>query len=127
MSTIERIDTKRQSVLISRDLKMTSVVNREGPPPRADGLTVGIAEMTRRPPHDGEMHPDGDELIILLSGHARLKVDSAPDMPIELGPGDACIIPKGEWHRFDFSEPVRLIYITPGPNGEHRPLAAKGK
>ena len=41
---------------------------------------------------------------------------------LELGPGDACIIPKGEWHRFDFSEPVRMIHITPGPNGEHRPL-----
>ena len=121
MGAIERIDTKRQSVLISRDLKMTPVFNAEGPPPRADGFTVGIAEMTRRPPHDGEMHPDGDELVVLLSGRARLKIDSAPEA-LELKPGDACIIPKGEWHRFDFSEPVRLIYITPGPNGEHRPL-----
>jgi quercetin dioxygenase-like cupin family protein len=77
--------------------------------------------MTRRPPHDGEMHPDGDELVILLSGRAKLLADSM-EAPLELGPGDACIIPKGEWHRFDFSEPIRLIYITPGPNGEHRPL-----
>ena len=121
MTKVERIDVKRQSILISRDSRMTAVANCEGPPPRADGWTVGVAEMTRRPPHDGEMHPDGDEFVILLSGRARLSIDSATE-PLELAPGDACIIPKGEWHRFDFSEPVRLIYITPGPNGEHRPL-----
>jgi quercetin dioxygenase-like cupin family protein len=120
---IDRIDTSRQCIVIGRDLKMVARPVPKGPPVRADGFTVGVVEMSRAPPHGGEVHPDGDELIIILSGRARLLADSMPDAPLELGPGDACIIPKGEWHRFQLIEPTRLMHITPGPNGDHRPPA----
>ena len=124
MSAIERIDTSRYSIAISRDLRMAPVANRPGPPLRADGLCVGIADMTRDPPHAGEMHPDGDEFICILSGRVTVTVESSPNTSLELGPGDACIIPKGEWHRVHLLEPTRLLHITPGPNGDHRPLQA---
>jgi hypothetical protein len=31
-------------------------------------------------------------------------------------------VPKGEWHRVHVLEKTQLIHITPGPNGDHRPL-----
>jgi mannose-6-phosphate isomerase-like protein (cupin superfamily) len=120
MSAIERIDTSRHSIAISRDLRMVTIANRRGPPVRTDGLSVGVADMTRDPPHQGEMHPDGDELICILSGRVTVTIDSSPHDSLELGPGEACIIPKGEWHRVHLLEPTRLLHITPGPNGDHR-------
>jgi quercetin dioxygenase-like cupin family protein len=122
MSALERIDASRHSIVISRDLRMAPVVNRQGPPLRADGLSVGIANMALDPPHAGEMHPDGDELIVVLAGRVTVTVDSSPNTSLELAPGDACIIPKGEWHRLHLLEPTRLLHITPGPNGDHRQL-----
>jgi homogentisate 1,2-dioxygenase len=124
MSTIERIDTSRHCIAISRDLRMAPVANRRGPPLHPDGLCVGIADMTRDPPHAGERHPDGDEFIYILSGRVAVTVDSAPNASLELRQGDACIIPKGEWHRVHLLEPTRLLHITPGPNGDHRQLQA---
>ena len=124
MSTLECVDMSRQSIVIGRDLRMDRITNQQGPPARVDGFHVGVADMTRDPPHDGERHPDGDEFIVILSGRVTVTVESAPNDSLELGPGDACIIPKGEWHRVHLLQPTRLLHITPGPNGDHRPLPA---
>jgi quercetin dioxygenase-like cupin family protein len=124
MSTLERIDMSRQPIAISRDLRMAQITNQRDWQVRVDGFQVGVADMTRDPPHNGERHPDGDELIVILSGRVTVSVESAPNDSLELGPGDACIIPKGEWHRVHLLEPTRLLHITPGPNGDHRPLQA---
>ncbi len=43
-------------------------------------------------------------------------------LPAQLGPGQACVIPKGEWHKINVLEPGQLLHLTPGPNGDHRPL-----
>ena len=78
--------------------------------------------MAHDAPHGGEVHPDGDEILYVISGKVRVVGDSEPDAPVELGPGDACIVPRGEWHRVKIVEPTQLIHITPGPNGDHRQL-----
>lgn len=39
-----------------------------GPPPRVDGYLLAVTSLERPPPHLGERHRDGDELIYLLSG-----------------------------------------------------------
>ena len=93
-----------------------------GPPERIDGMTVGIVTMTEDAPHGGEVHPDGDEFLYIVSGRVRITVESDPDAELVLGPGGACIVPKGEWHKVSVLEKTQLIYITPGPNGDHRPL-----
>jgi len=116
------VDMQRFSVAISRDMRMTPVANKRGPPPLADGFVVGLADLTQDPPHRGERHPDGDELVLVVSGRATVTLESAPAAPLELGPGEACVIPMGEWHRIHPIEPTRLVYITPGPRSEHRPL-----
>jgi len=95
---------------------------QNGPPVRRDGMTVGIIEMASDAPHNGEMHPDGDELLYVISGSVEVTWDGSSDSLV-LGPDDSCIIPKGEWHNVHILKPAKLIHITPGPGGEHRPLA----
>ena len=124
MAAIQRVDTHRKFFVIDRDFAIRTKEHKPGPPERTDGVAVGVVEMNTAPPHGGEMHPDGDELLIVIEGRVRVIGDSAPDAPLELGPGDACIVRKGEWHRVEVLEPVRLLHATPGPGGEHRPLPA---
>ena len=127
MGKITRVDSAGFSIAISRDLCMSLVEHRAGRPPLCDGLMVGIVDMDRDPPHGGELHPDGDELIYIISGKVRVVGESAPDEPYELGPGDACIVSKGEWHRVRLLEPTRLLHITPGPRGDHRPVGTSSR
>ncbi|MGB6449543.1 MAG: cupin domain-containing protein [Steroidobacteraceae bacterium] len=122
MGKVTKVDTARFSIAISRDLRMSLVEHQPGPPALCDGLIVAIADMTRTPPHGGELHPDGDELIYIISGKVRVIGESAPDDPCELRPGEACIVSKGEWHLVQILEPTRLVGITPGPGSDHRPV-----
>ncbi len=95
-----------------------------GPPARIDGYTVGAPVLTRNPPHNGERHPDGDELLYLISGHVSVHLEEADsERVVDLRPGQAFIVPRGAWHRVVLNEPSQLFHITPGPGGEHRPLA----
>ena len=111
---------------LQRDGHTTRLESRPGPPPRIDGFTVGAPLMTRAP-HGGEMHPDGDELLFLISGKLTVVLeDNEPPRSIELLPGQAVIVPRGVWHRVLLAEPSQLLHITPGPRGEHRPPAARG-
>lgn len=122
MTPIDRVDPSRFLVDIHRDLSLTPRVRKPGPPERIDGMTVGIQHVTEDAPHAGEVHPDGDEFLYVISGRFRVTGDSAPDAPVELGPGEACIVRKGEWHVVHVVEPGQLVNITPGPRGDHRAL-----
>jgi mannose-6-phosphate isomerase-like protein (cupin superfamily) len=62
------------------------------------------------------------KVLYVVSGRLRVTGESEPDAPVDLGPGEACIVRKGEWHRVSVVEPAHLIHITPGPHGDHRPL-----
>ena len=93
-------------------------------PQRIDGFTVGAPVLTGDAPHGGEVHPDGDELLYLISGAVTVRLElPGGDRTVDLDAGDAIVVPKGVWHRISLREPGRLIHITPGPNGDHRPLA----
>ena len=85
-------------------------------------MTIGFASVTGKGPHNGEVHPDGDEILYVVSGRLRVIGESNPGGALELGPGDACIVRKGEWHRIQTLEPAQLVHITPGPRGDYRPL-----
>jgi mannose-6-phosphate isomerase-like protein (cupin superfamily) len=119
-SKIERVDITRVVLDIHRDLSVSPRPRKPGPPERIDGMTVGIQTVTEDAPHGGEVHPDGDEILYVVSGRLRVVGDSAPDAPIELGPGEACIVRRGEWHRVSVVEPAQLVNVTPGPRGDHR-------
>jgi mannose-6-phosphate isomerase-like protein (cupin superfamily) len=94
-----------------------------GPPPRIDGYTVGAPLLVSEPPHAGEMHPDADELLYLVSGRVRVSLElDDGEKEVHLGPDQALIVPRGIWHRIFIDEPGQLIHVTPGPGFEHRPL-----
>jgi mannose-6-phosphate isomerase-like protein (cupin superfamily) len=101
------------------------VPQQGGPPHRIDGYTVGAPVLIGDAPHAGEMHPDGDELLFLVSGRVQvtLELDDGT-LQIEVGPGQAVVVPRGVWHLVHLLEPGQLVHITPGPNGDHRPLPA---
>ena len=118
------IDLGREVVGIMRADSQARIVDQPGgPPKRIDGYSIGAPELTGDAPHDGEMHPDGDELLFLVSGAVTVKLELADgDRTVELGAGDAIVVPKGVWHKVTLREPGRLIHVTPGPSGEARPL-----
>jgi mannose-6-phosphate isomerase-like protein (cupin superfamily) len=118
-----RIDLAREVVGFGRSDRLALLVEQTGGPPnRIDGFTVGAPELTGDSPHDGEMHPDGDELLYLISGAVTVTLELADgDRLVDLGAGDAIVVPKGVWHQITMREPGRLIHITPGPNGDARP------
>jgi mannose-6-phosphate isomerase-like protein (cupin superfamily) len=112
-----------------RDGSSEVVQPQPGGPVRVDGFTVGAPLMTGNAPHRGEMHPDGDELLYLVSGRIDVITEDGGDEATvgaecvePLLPGQAIIVPRGVWHRVDVREPSRLVHITPGPGGKHRPL-----
>jgi len=118
-----RIDLGGEVIGFDRADRRARLVEQEPgrPPKRIDGFTVGAPELMGDSPHDGEMHPDGDELLYLVSGAASLRLELPDgDKTVELHAGDAVVVPKGIWHLITTREPGRLIHITPGPNGEAR-------
>jgi len=124
-----RIDLAREVVGFGAPDRLARLVEQKGGPPRRiDGFTVGAPELTGDSPHDGEMHPDGDELLYLISGAVTVTLELANgDCLVDLGAGDAVVVPKGVWHQITMREPGRLIHITPGPNGKARPLGSSGR
>lgn len=120
MATVERIDVTSTVLDIQRDLSVKARQRKPGPPERIDGVTVGVVTiLPGQSPHQGEMHPDGDEILYVVSGTLRVTCDSANE-PMDLTAGEACLVRKGEWHMVDCLEETKLIHITPGPNGEAR-------
>lgn len=115
------LDLSRSLLGLKRDGKASLVPWESGPPPRIDGFVIGAPFMTCNPPHGGEMHPDADEVLFLISGRVDviLEEDGAETV-VEVGPGQAVVVPRGVWHRVSLREPSQLLHITPGPGGEWR-------
>lgn len=122
MTRALRFDPSSQIVGLDRDLSASLLPERPDPPIPVSGVTFGIATMTENSPHDGEMHPDGDELLYLISGRVRVTLETDPVEILDIAPGDGLIVPKGIWHRVDILEPSQIVYVTPGPNNQFRAL-----
>lgn len=125
----EVFDLSQSIAHLRRDGTFVVEASRPGPPKRVDGYSVGAPSMTANAPHRGEMHPDGDELLFLVSGRIDvvLEKDGQQDavgreQTLELVPGDAIVVPKGVWHQVLIREPSQLVHITPGPGGGVRLL-----
>jgi mannose-6-phosphate isomerase-like protein (cupin superfamily) len=99
-----------------------------GPPRRIDGYTIGVIPSIDGPgPHRGEVHPDGDEFLYVVSGTMELILDDGDvravgvETRVLLRAGDAYVVPRGVWHRLEAIEASSLVHVTPGPNGGYRP------
>lgn len=92
------------------------------PPNRIAGYTIQASSL-RPSPHNGEMHPDADELLYLISGRMKVKLELPDgDRYVEVTAGQAIVVPRGTWHLIEADEPGQLLNITPGPGGQARPL-----
>ncbi|MGH7294559.1 MAG: cupin domain-containing protein [Polyangiaceae bacterium] len=69
-----------------------------------------------------EMHPHGEEVLVLLSGSLTMVFDEGgEERKVALEAGRACVVPRGIWHRAIVDEPGVMLGITYGRGTEHRP------
>lgn len=115
-------DPSSHTIGLSRDFVADKIPAMIDPSIPFDGNTFGVVTMSENSPHGGEMHPDGDEVLYLISGRARVVFLDTDDADIEMQPGNGLVIPKGVWHRVDILEPCQIVYLTPGPNNQYRTL-----
>lgn len=88
-----------------------------------EGRLITVARMTADWPH-WEMHPNGEELVVLLSGSVELIVErGGRELRQKLeAPGQAWLNLRGDWHRAIVHEPGDLLFITHGEGTQHRPV-----
>ena len=123
------IDLSKQTVGLERESGRAVLMppRRGGPPERITGYTVEAGFIEGEPPHGGEMHPDADELLYLISGRVEvvLELDDG-ERRVEVDAGQAIVVPQGTWHQIYVIEPGQLLNITPGPHGDARPKPSTG-
>jgi mannose-6-phosphate isomerase-like protein (cupin superfamily) len=124
----EPFDPSAVTIGIHRDGAIRVVPRAPGAPRRIDGHVLGAPRMTAPAAHAGEMHPDGDELVMLVSGRASVVLYDGEriDRVVPLGAGQAIVIPRGVFHRVVPDGPIQILHLTPGPRGEWRPLPGNG-
>ena len=70
-----------------------------------------------------EIHPAGDEIVVLLSGYADMVLDRGGSHQVSAlaQPGSFIIVPKGTWHTARISTPTSMLFVTPGQGTENKP------
>jgi quercetin dioxygenase-like cupin family protein len=119
-----RFDLARESVALSRDLAASVIKTSFGPHSAVDGYQIGRARLDKPPPHDGERHPDGDEILYVVAGAVDVLLETEPAQRIALEAGDGLIVPRGVWHRLEIVAPAEILYATPG-RSEARPRGGR--
>lgn len=63
-----------------------------------------------------EMHPKGDELVLLLSGSTDMVLahDEGEEVIKVSKPGEYVVVPRGVWHTARPHQPTSMLFITPG-------------
>ena len=117
----EPFELSGRIVGLERDSGRAVLVERSWPW-RINGYTIESSALGGPPVNNGEMHPDADELLYLISGRIRVVLElDGGCREAEVGPGQALAVPRGTWHLIIVDEPGELINVTPGPGGESRP------
>jgi len=75
-----------------------------------------------------EVHPNGDEFVVLLSGDVDmvLAVDAGDETVRLKEPGSFVIVPRGVWHTARVREPAQMLFVTPGEGTENRQEPNRG-
>lgn len=86
-----------------------------------EGRLVTMFSFTDPWPH-WEMHPNGSELVVCVSGRSRLIQErEGENTTVELAAGHAIVNPAGTWHIAEPLEPTTMLFITAGRGTVHRP------
>jgi len=69
-----------------------------------------------------ELHPAGDEMVILLSGQATILLQHEHGIEqIELRhANDFCLVPRNIWHTAKIAGDATMLFVTPGAGTIHR-------
>ncbi len=73
---------------------------------------------------NAEMHPNGDEVVCLVSGRVTMVLEiGGGEKLVELGePGAYVVVPKGTWHTARTDVKCTMFFITAGEGTEHRQI-----
>ena len=86
-----------------------------------EGWLVALGHHGADWPH-WEMHPEGEELLVMMSGALRLTLDDGGPVRFHDFPaGTAFLVPRGTWHWAEVVEPGDMLSITAGKGTQHRP------
>jgi mannose-6-phosphate isomerase-like protein (cupin superfamily) len=68
-----------------------------------------------------EMHPNGDELVLCVSGEMTLHQEiDGKQRTVTLSAGEAVINPPGAWHTADIEGTATAVFVTAGAGTEVR-------
>jgi mannose-6-phosphate isomerase-like protein (cupin superfamily) len=68
-----------------------------------------------------ERHPVGDEIVMVVEGDTTIFfLTEEGERSGVLGAGDLVVVPRNTWHRFETSDRVKLMSVTPQPT-DHSP------
>lgn len=68
-----------------------------------------------------ERHPNGDELVQIIDGHATVTVlVDDEENKLEMNAGSFVVVPRGAWHRFEAPDGVEVMTMTPQPTDHWR-------
>lgn len=76
-----------------------------------------------------EVHPNGDEFVMLLSGDAEMTLALPQgDNSVRLTePGSFVIVPRNTWHTARIHTPTKMLFVTPGQDTENREEPRRGE
>jgi mannose-6-phosphate isomerase-like protein (cupin superfamily) len=90
--------------------------------PAAGGMLVTASAGTANSRH-WEMHPEGDEALVLLEGEVRMIFEAPSGAEAhDMAPGSTLVVPQGTWHRAETQSAYRMLYMTFGSGTRHKPL-----
>ena len=61
---------------------------------------------------DRHYHKQSEEIYYLLEGRGTMELDGET---LDVGPGDAILIPPGAWHQITAAEPLRFLCCCAPP------------
>jgi mannose-6-phosphate isomerase-like protein (cupin superfamily) len=71
-----------------------------------------------------EIHPAGDEVVILLDGSVDMVLRTAMgDRVVRLRGRGTCVVPRGTWHTARVLAPSEMLFLTAGAGTENRPAS----
>lgn len=69
-----------------------------------------------------EMHPAGDEVLVILDGAVDLVLETPTgETHVAAAAPDCVVIPQGVWHRVESPDGCEILFITRGEGTQHKP------
>ncbi len=71
-----------------------------------------------------EMHPAGEEILVILEGEPRFFLELADGRleTVTAAPGSTVVVPRGAWHRAETLGGFKMLSVTYGRGSTHRSI-----